>query len=177
MRATVRKLAGILAAYKVGNPGFTPVFACSAVGTDKQLKVQSTVKVDGGAPVTIAADNGKIKTFSDVDAAIQAFSKISESNNGVYSLSVDTGALFASKVPTNMVSAAESKIIALTKTKANQTAQKASLDADLVLMAGWDTGNAAQQARFAEVTAQSATVADDIGALTAELARLALIVG
>lgn len=177
VRKTVRKLAAEVATKRQSVPSFVPTVTCTAVGLSKSLKVVAFVDTDGaGGGGYIATDSGKVKNFPDVDGVIASMSKIHEDSVGDYTLKVETGAIFASKAPTDIVAAAESKIVTLTKVKNRQQAVSGELAASLVLMAGWDTGNAAQQARFAEVTAEKGAVDADVVALTDELARLAAIV-
>lgn len=175
-RASIRVLAARAAAHIAANPGFVPTLYCTAIGVDKSLRLLASVKVDGGSEVDICGDNGKIKTFSDMDGVVKAMSKIRESSNGVYAITVDTGVLFASSAPANVTAYYEAQIVRLGKVKVHQQAVSAEIAAQLVLIAGWDVGNAAQQARFAEVTAQKAAVDADITALTDEIARLTALV-
>lgn len=171
-RSTLRVLQGLLATHRVSVPGFVPTVLARAVGTDKSLRLAADVTVNAGPAITICGDSGKVKTYSDLDSIVRAMSKIAESSNGVYSLTVDTGALFASSVPTDIIASYEAQVIRLGKTKTSQQAVSAALAASLALMVGWDTGNAAQVARFNEVTAQKAAVDADIAAIDAEVARL-----
>lgn len=175
-RASIRVLAARAAAHIAANPGFVPTLYCTAIGVDKSLRLLASVKVDGGSEEEVCGDNGKIKTFSDLDGVVKAMSKIRESSNGVYAITVDTGVLFASSAPANVQAYYEAQIVRLGRVKTHQQAVSSNITADLILMDGWDVGNAAQQARFAEVTAQKAAVEADIAALTAEINRLTALV-
>lgn len=176
-RATVRQLAGLAATYIAANPSFVPSVVCRAIGTNKSLKLQAEIEVDGSGAYVLAADNGKVKTFSDVDSVVRAMSKIHEINDGNYAVTVDSGALFASAVPSDIIASYEAQVIRLGKVKVKQQGVNADLASQLALMAGWDAGNAAQQARFEEVTAQKAAVVADIAAIDAEVARFQGLIG
>lgn len=177
-RASLRVLSGLLRTHRVSVPNFVPTVLARAVGTDKSLRLVADVTVNGDPAKTIAADSGKVKTFGDLDAVVRTMSKLAESSNGVYALTVDTGDLFASSVPTDIVASYEATAIRLGKVKVKQQAVSAALSETLTLMTGWENGNAAQVARKAEVTDQKAAVDADIAAIDAEVARLqALIAG
>lgn len=175
-RASLRVLSGLLRTHRVSVPNFVPTVLARAVGTDKSLRLVADVTVNGDPAKTIAADSGKVKTFGDLDAVVRTMSKLAESSNGVYALTVDTGALFASSVPTDIIASYEAQVVRLGKVKTSQQAQSAALAASLALMVGWDVGNAAQVARFNEVTDQKAAVDADIAAIDTEGARLAALI-
>lgn len=175
MRKTLRELARLVAVKKETVPGFVPVIKLVAVGTDKQLRLQGTVTIDADT-FECAADNGKVKTFSDVDGFLKYVAKAAEKGDGVYNVEVDTGALLASSVPSNMVTWAQSQITRLNKVKTAQNAVINGLDDQLGFMVGWENGNAAQQEKKEEVQAQKVAVQTDITAIDAELLRLAEIV-
>lgn len=175
MRKTVRQISALVAAERVGTPGFKPLAALIALGIDKSLRFMASVTI-GATAYEVAADNGKIKVFSDVDAFVKTFAKFSEDGNGNYDVTVQTGELLASRVPADFSAAAEAAVTRLTKVKNQQIAKSAALAGDIVLMAGWDVGNAAQRARLTEVTEQKAAVDGDIVALTAEIAAQTLLI-
>lgn len=173
-RKTTRELSRLFGIKVAATPGYVPEFKCSAVAGNKNLKFTATVKIDANE-YTVAADGGTVKVFQNVDDFLKVAAKACEAGNGVYTVTSDTGALLASSVPSNMQTWAEGQITRLGKVKVNQTEVIAKLDAQLLLMTTWATGNAAQQARLIEVTAQKAAVNEDIAAIDTELARLALI--
>lgn len=166
MRKTIRQLTAIVAA-AVGSPSFSFVAAAG----DKGIRGFVEVAV-GDATYQIATDAGKIRVFGDIDSAVKAIAKIKETNDGEYSVKVETGSLFASPAPVNVEAYYEGLIAKLGKAKTAQQAKSAELAALLASMVGWNTGNAAQVARFEEVTAQKACVDADILAIDAEVVRL-----
>lgn len=166
MRKTVRQLTAIVAA-AVGSPSFSFIAAAG----DKGIRGFVNVAVDG-VDYQVATDAGKIRVFGDIDSAVKAIAKIDETNDGEYSVNVETGSLFASPAPANVEAYYEGLIAKLGKAKTSQQAKSAELAALLASMVGWDTGNAAQVARFEEVTAQKACVDADILAIDAEVVRL-----
>lgn len=172
MRKTLRELARLVAVEKQTTPGFVPVIKLTAIGTDKALRLVGTVTI-GADAFECAADNGKIKVFGDVDGFLKYVAKAAEKGDGVYNVEVDTGALLASSVPSNMESWAQAQITRLGKVKTAQNAVIADLDNQLTFMVGWESGNMAQQEKKAEVQAQKAAVVTDIAAIDAELLRLA----
>ena len=171
MRKTLRELARLVAAEKLVTPGFVPAIKLVAVGTNKALRMVGTVTI-GANVYECAADAGSIKTFGDVDDFLKYVAKAAETGDGVYNVEVDTGALLASSVPSNMVTWAQGQITKLGKIKASQNGVIAKLDEQLGFMVGWENGNAAQQAKKAETQAQRAAVVTDIAAIDAEVARL-----
>lgn len=173
-RKTTRELSRLFGLKVAAVPGYVPQFKCKAVGMNKNLKFAGSVVIDA-VEYPVAADGGTVKLFQNVDDFLKVVAKACEAGNGVYTVVSDTGALLASAVPSNMKTWAENQIAKLGKVKIAQTAHVAGLDAQLVLMATWATGNAAQQARLAEVTAQKVAVVEDIAAIDTELVRLALI--
>lgn len=174
MRKTLRELARLVAAEKLATPGFVPVIKLQAVGTDKALRLVGTVEIDG-VVFECASDNGRIKVFSDVDSFLKYVAKAAEAGDGVYNVEIDTGALLASSVPSNMVTWAQSQITRLGKVKTAQQGVILALDEQLGFMVGWESGNAAQQAKKAETEAQKVAVTTDIAAIDTEVARLAVI--
>lgn len=172
MRKTIRQLAGIVAADAVNSPVYS--FVC--VAGNKGVRGMLIVTL-GATAYEVAGDNGRIKVFGTVDDAVKAAAKIHESNSGDYQIMVETGALFASPAPADPEAYYEGLIAKLGKAKTAQQARLADIDALLVQMTGWGTGNAAQVARFNEVTEQSATVNGDIAAIDAEVTRLQGLLG
>jgi hypothetical protein len=174
MRKTLRELSRLVAAKRAITPGFQAVLSMTAIGTDKALRFVASVDTGDGV-YEVASDSGKIKTFTDVDGFLKFAAKAAESSNGVYSVSVDTGALLASVPPSDVKAWAGNQVIRLGRVKIAQTEVIAAIDADLGFMAGWESGNAAQQAKLAEVQAQRAAVVTDIAAIDSEVVRLTAI--
>lgn len=174
-RKTLREIARIYAEAKALDPLAAAGLRAVAVGTNQSLKMVATITIAGVA-YEIAGDTGKVKTFQDVDDVLKFAAKAAEKGDGIYTIEVDTGELFASSVPNDIVKAAESSVVRLNKTKQNQNAVIAAIDVDLGFMTGWESGNAAQQAKKAETLAQRACVVTDIAAIDTEIARLTLIV-
>ncbi len=170
-RKTSRQLGALLAAEKLTNPAAVAVLHMATVGTDKGLKFEATVGI-GATTYDLASDSGKVARFSDVDGFIKRVAKFAEDGNGVYQVTVNTGALLASSVPANIVTANAAKAVSLGKVKTNQESVLADLDGQILLMAGWDTGNAAQRAKLTETQTQRAVVAGDIAEIVAEIATL-----
>lgn len=172
MRKTSRQLAILISAALAVDAGTPIAFKLLTVGSDKSLKFVGSVDIDGTV-YELAADSGKVQTFQDVDGFVKKVAKFNEDGEGVYTVTVDTGALLASSVPANLVTAKAAKIASLNKTKVAQNAVVVTLDAQIALMPGWDVGNAAQRAKLAEVQAQKVAVVGDIAAIDAELLALA----
>ncbi len=179
-RDVVRKLATAKAA---AGQDFAVVFSVACVGAaaDPRWLLQAAiVEAAGGSAVSydMADDSGKVKVFPTIDKVIQFVSQVNESNNGDYSgLEVSTGIVFASKVPANIYTDAERKIVVLNKLAPVQDDKREAL-ASLLSgpMLEWATGNAAQQARYAEVNAQRIALEGDVSAIEAEVVRLQAIV-
>lgn len=173
-RKTLREISRLFTAEKLTTPGAVGVLKMVAIGTDKALRFVATIGI-GAATYEVASDSGKLKTFTDVDGYLKFAAKAAEKGNGVYTVEVDTGSLLASGVPNDLQSWADSQIIRLNKAKVTQQAVIANIDDQLGLMVGWESGNAAQQAKKLETQAQRACVVTDIAAIDTEVARLAVI--
>lgn len=173
-RKTLRELSRLFTAEKVTTPGAVATLKLQAIPGDKNLRFYGTLTI-GASTYEIASDSGKLKVFSDVDSFLKFAAKAAEKGNGVYNVEVATDALLASSVPADMQSWADAQIIRLNKAKISQQATVAAIDDQLGLMVGWENGNAAQQAKKVEVTAQRAAVVTDIAAIDTEVARLAVI--
>lgn len=173
-RKTLRELSRLFGIEKATNPAAVAVLKAQAISGDKNLRFHGTMQI-GAATYEIASDSGKVKVFADVDSFLKSAAKAAEKGNGVYTVEVDTGALLASSVPADLPSWADAQIIKLNKAKVSQQAVVDGIDDQLGLMIGWENGNAAQQAKKAEVTAQRACVVTDIAAIDTEVARLAVI--
>lgn len=173
-RKSLRELSRLFGVEKSTNPAAVAVIKAHAVSGDKNLRFTGTIQI-GATVYEIASDAGKVKVFGDIDSVLKFAAKAAEKGNGVYTVEVDTGALLASSVPSDMQSWADAQIIRLNKAKLSQQAVITDLDAQLGLMVGWENGNAAQQAKKVEVQAQRAAVVTDIAAIDTEVARLAVI--
>lgn len=174
-RKTSREISRLFAAEKQTNPAAVAALSLSVLGNDKALKFSAKVAI-GANEYDLAADNGKAKTFPAVDDAIKFVAKAAEKGDGVYTVTVDTGALLASKVPADLKADAANKVITLGKAKLSQQATIAGIDDQLALMVGWENGNQAQKAKKLEAETQKATVTADIAAIDAEVVRLTAIV-
>lgn len=174
MRKTTRELARLFSAEKQINPALVAGLSLVATGVDKSLRFVALMTI-GATSYEVAGDNGKLKAFSDVDGFLKFAAKSAEKGDGVYNVSVDTGALLASKVPNDMKVWAGNQVISLGKVKNKQNAVISDIDSQLALMGGWETGNAAQQAKKIEVTAQRVAVVTDVEAIDTEIARLTVI--
>ena len=175
MRKSLRELSRLFSAWKAGTPGAVAVLKLAISGTSSALKFTGKMVIDGNE-YELATDAGKIKTFSNVDDFLKYAAKAAEKGNGVYTVEIDTGAVLASSVPSDMKAWAENQINKLNKTKISQNANIAAIDDQLSLMDGWENGNAAQQAKKAETQAQRACVVTDIAAIDTEITRLQAIV-
>lgn len=173
-RKSLRELSRLFKAEKANNPNAVATLKLVASTVDKSLKFVAVITI-AGVSYQCAADTGKVKTFPDVDTFLKYAATAAETGNGVYNVEVDTGAVLASYVPTNMKTWAESQIVRLGKSKLSQQAVISDIDTQLGLMVGWENGNAAQQAKKAEVQAQRACVVTDIAAIDAEVVRLQAI--
>lgn len=174
-RKTMRELSRLFQAAKVATPGLVATLKLATVGTDKGLRFQGVIGIDG-VEYEVAGDNGKLRTFSDVDSFLKFAARSAEVGNGVYQVEVDTGALLASTVPSDLISWSEAQIVRLNKVKAAQNGVVEKIDEQLTLVVGWENGNAAQQAKKAETEAQRACVVTDIAAIDTEIARLTAVV-
>ena len=185
-RKTSRQLTALVNAAKIAEPAKTVAelvqLELVAIGKAADprwfLNVAISNGVGGFVAYEFADDSGKQKAFSTVDSVIRAAAVFAEANDGVYSVTqADTAGLYASKVPADIYTDAENKVVKLGRIKTAQEEKVAALNVLLAgPMLGWDAGNAAQVARHAEVTAQVATITGDIAAITAEVVRLQAVV-
>lgn len=184
-RKSIRVLAAEVAARKVaqGVDYRTTVFLARAFGKASNPKWTLTVALShaggGSDDFEVADDSGKVKYFPTMDAALRVGSQIEENPVGRYNVMTETGEMFASKVPANIYTDAENKIVKLNRLDVAQTEKLNALSALIASggpMHGWDTGNAAQQAKHAEVSAQIAAINEDISAIGAEVVRLQAVV-
>ncbi len=126
--------------------------------------------------VDFADDGGKVKTFQTLDAALKTVAYIAESSGGAYTLNLETGEFYASSVPSDIVAAAQKEMAKLTDAAGAQETKRQELSAQLsTMMSGWDNGNAAQRARYAEVVAQVGAIAGDINAIAARSAEISAL--
>jgi len=171
MRCTLRELSRLYAGERETNPGAVATIRLVAVNNDKKLRFVAYMTI-GDGEYEVAADNGKIKVFGNVDDFLKVAAKAAESGDGVYSVEIDTGAILASTVPSNMKTWAEAQVARLNKAKDGQAKVIAAVDLQLSMMGGWEFGNAAQRAKKTELTEQRAAVVADVAAVDAEIARL-----
>lgn len=173
-RKTLRELSRLFGIERAGNAAAVATLKANALVGDKKLRFYGTLQI-GAVVYEVATDSGKLKVFANIDDFLKYSAKAAEKGNGVYSVEVDTGPLLASSVPADMQTWAEAQIIRLNKSRLSQQAIVDGIDDQLGLMIGWENGNAAQQAKKAEVTLQRACVVTDIAAIDTEIARLAVI--
>lgn len=169
-RKSLRAIAALIA---VAAPGVVSL-KVAAAGSDKSLRFGATVMVDGTA-YEVAAENGKLKRYGDVDSFVKDVAANFPTNNGTYAVSVETGLVLVQSLPSDLKKDAAAKVIKLNGKKTAQQAVVTKLDADLLLMAGWENGNALQVARFNEVTTEKATVVNDIAAIDDLIAHFTAI--
>ena len=82
-------------------------------------------------------------------------------------------------MPANIYTEAENKVVKLTKARASQVEKQGALAALIGVGGayhGWDNGNAAQQARYAETVEQISVIGNDVDAIDAEIVRLNAVV-
>ncbi|MCL2344460.1 MAG: hypothetical protein FWC58_01240 [Desulfobulbus sp.] len=170
-RITLREASRQYAAAKAVDPLATVDVELFAINNDPMLRFTAVMTIKG-VDSEVAADNGKLKVFANVDDFLKFVAKAAESGDGVYNVKVDTGMILASKVPGNMLTWAQSQIARLAATKPKQQKVIDLIDAQLATMAGWETGNQAQQAKKAELSAQRGAVVTDMAAIDAEVSRL-----
>lgn len=182
-RYTSRALKRALETYKAANPkpdSVTSNLIIQGTPADPKWVVQVIVdfQLTGGDYIvlTFADENGKVKKFATIDAVVKALSQVDEAGDGQYAIgSIETGAFFSSNVPADVYRDAENKVVKLTKVAVAQTAKRGAL-ADLIgeggAYFGWNAGNAAQRARYAETQAQIVSLDADSVAIMAEITRL-----
>lgn len=170
-RKTARQLTKLLRDHRVGTPGAQATFRAAAVPGDKGLRFALFVTI-GGVEYQAASNSGKVQTFGDMDAAVKFLAGCVETSTGTYSIPIETGVILVKAIPADLAAWAVSEIERLNVRKTAQNAVLAKLNDQIALMAGWDTGNALQQAKLAETQAQQVCVTGDIAAIDAEIARL-----
>lgn len=142
-------------------------------------KICLSIQGGGSDLFDVADDSGKIKVFQTVDAAIRFAAQVSEDGMGRYKVDAKSNLLYATKVPANIYTDAENKVVKLTKVRLVQVEKGAALSA-LVGVGGayygWDNGNAAQQARYAETYEQINALDADVSAIDDEIVRLNAII-
>ena len=184
VRKTVRALARDLKTSKAQHPG-VPVgdlvslkaTAIGKAGDPRFSLVASFMLNDVKTDIEVADDSGKVRYFPTVESALRTFAGPGEASDGVYNVTVDTGVLYASKVASDIYTAAESRVIKLAKAKTAQQAKAAAGEALLNgPMAGWNVGNAAQQAKWNETSAQVTVLYADIAAIDTEVVELRALI-
>ena len=171
VRITKRGLSEAVIAERSLDPGVNVEYTLTAAAGDKSLKFGVVVKVNG-AYYQVANDAGKVQTYGDVDDVVKMLAIYAPSNDGTYQLTVVTGDQLFTNIPTDMVAWAAAQVTKLTAAKTDQQAAVVALDAQLALMVGWETGNAKQAAKKAEITAQKSAIVADIAAISAIIDRL-----
>lgn len=148
--------------------------------SDPRWTVFVSVTANGEESVyQVGDDSGKVRFFQTLDAVVKFVAEINEDGKGEYKLNIFSMAAYASAVPANVYTAAEAKIVKLNKLRAQQIEKAVALAALTDVGGpyhGWDTGNAAQRARFEETQWQQAAVDGDITAIDNEVAGLQALV-
>ena len=173
-RKTIREIARLLSVARVATPGLNPEFSLYADDGNKSLKFSGEVKI-GNDIYSVAADNGKVKKFTNADDYVKVVAQHLETSDGTYTVAISTGLVLVSALPADLKKDAASKVLKFNAKKTAQTAVKADLDAQIVLMDGWDQGNALQVVRLQEVTAERSAVVEDIAAIDALIAKYTAI--
>lgn len=183
-RFTKRALKKAIAAAVQGG-GVTVSVSTFAVGEAANPRWTAEIHVVDTVQSTevvypVGDDNGKLKFFADHDAIVKFLAGVNEDGDGEYKIDyIWTGSLFASKVPANIYTDAESKVQKLLKANVGQLNKRSALH-DLIesggAMHGWDNGNAAQRARYAETVDQIAALDGDMVAIGEEINRLNAII-
>lgn len=166
MKATIREIGRLAGVAKLANPAV--VIAFQAIALSKKLAFNGRVDI-GGTVYDVAGSNGKLKSFADVDSMVKVFASKLPTTTGDYSVNVKTGVYLMSSIPSDIQAAAAKEVVKLGAAKVAQLAVVAGLDADLLLMAGWENGNPLQVARKAAVAEQKAVIVADIAAIDAEI--------
>lgn len=170
-RKTARELTKLLRDHRVGTPGAQATFRAAAIPGDKGLKFKLFVTINA-VEYEAASNSGKVQAFGDMDAAVKYLAGCVETSTGTYSIPIETGVVLIKPIPADLVAWAAAEVERLGVRKLAQQALVSKLEDQLELMAGWDTGNALQQAKYNEVVAQENCVLGDIAAIDAEIARL-----
>lgn len=170
-RITARGLAQAALVARTADPDVVVSFDANALPGDKRLRFYGVVKI-GGTSYDLAGNNGRLKLFGDVDGYVKYVAAAMPAGGGSYSVKVNTGVTLAAAIPADLVKAAAAKVAKLQAAKVSQQAVVAGLDAQLAMMAGWESGSPLQVARFVEVMEQKAAVLADVAAIDAEIVRL-----
>lgn len=170
-RKTSRQLTKILRDHRVTVPAAQATFRAAAVPGDKGLKFKLFVTIDG-TEYEAASNSGKVQTFGDMDAVVKFLAGAVETSTGTYNVPIETGVVLVKPIPADLAAWAAAEVERLGVRRLAQVAVGTKLDNQLELMEGWETGNALQQAKQAEVQAQQACVVGDIAAIDAEIVRL-----
>lgn len=170
-RTTSRGLALAVLTARLAEPAIAIVFSATAIPGNKSLKLYGSVKV-GAVDYDLAGNNGKLRLFPDVDDFVKYVAGSIPVGSGDYSVLIKTGSVLASAVPSDLVKAAAAKVVKLQAAKVSQAQVLAEIDAQLALMAGWETGSMLQVAKLNETNTQRASVVADVAAIDAEIVRL-----
>ncbi len=164
---------------KVDNQGKPVVALLTLVsdGKDKGLKFGAliAIHVEGAkvAEYTVVSDtSGARASYTTADLGIKMMAGIIPSNTGEYDVKVAVGTVLDVAPASDLVKAAQSRKAKLVAQKTKVQAKMAEHDAQLALMVGWESGNALQANRKAEVQAQKQALADLVASIDAEVAVL-----
>lgn len=140
--------------------------------------VKATVDIDGvptNTTYAIATADGKVRTYGDVDSIASQVMNMAP-QKFVAGLSI---AIVGAAQLTRTVNPPSDIIAAATKLKAKYQEKSAGLaagiakaSAELALIAAWENGTLAEQARFQELTARKAAQVEYKAWIDAEIARL-----
>ena len=170
-RITLRGLVQAVIVARLADANVAITTEANAVAGNKSLKFYGAVKV-GAADYDLANSNGKLKLFANADDLVKYMAQAVPVGSGSYVLKINTGAILAAAVPTDLIKAAAAKIVKLNATKLAQQAVLADIDAQLALMAGWENGSVLQVNKLNETNIQRAAVVADMAAIDAEIVRL-----
>lgn len=164
---------------KADNAGkpVTAVLHLLSDGKDKGLKFTAKVgiNVEGVevAKYSVVSDtSGALQTYATADLGVKMLAGIIPSPTGDYVVNVAVGTVLDTAPASDLVKAAASRKVKLQAQKTKVQARIAEHDTQLALMVGWESGNALQANRKAEVLAQKQGLVDLIASIDAEVAVL-----
>lgn len=140
--------------------------------------VDATVDI-GGVPTAVTyhvgTADGKVRTYGDVDSmASQIMNMAPQQFASGLSIAIVGAAQLTKTVnpPTDIIGAATKQKAKYVEKSAALATSIATANAELALIANWATGTLAEQARFAELTAQKDSKVEYKAWLDAEITRL-----
>jgi len=179
MKASGRKPEPILAEIL---QGATDVSVKAKLVDPKKItftaEVDATVDIDGTpTPSTyaVATADGKVRAYGDVDSiASQIMNLAPQKFVGGLSIAIVGAAQLTRTVnpPTDIIAAATKQKTKYQEKSADMADGIAKANAELALIASWENGTLAEQARFQELTARKASQVEYKAWLDAEITRL-----